>query len=84
MSCLDIIFPINLGPLTYRCPDILKDIAAPGMIVSAQLKNRITKGVVFRKNSAPPAGHLKEIVQVHGETPVFSKGILNVISWMSD
>ena len=35
MEFIDVLFPINLGPLTYKCPDNLTDKALPGMLVSA-------------------------------------------------
>jgi len=84
MTCFDIIFPINLGPLTYRCPDSLKHLAEPGMIVSAPLKKSMAKGIIYKKNTAPPASALKDIAQIHGNTPVFSVALLKLIAWMSE
>jgi len=84
MTCFDIIFPINLGPLTYRCPDSLIPLAEPGMIVSAPLKKSMAIGIIYQKNTAPPAGSLKDISQIHGPTPVFSAADLKLIRWMSE
>src|SRR4030043_341485 len=64
MDFLDILFPVNLGPLTYRCPGELSERAEPGMVVSAPLKNKVTKGIVMGKSlkipphpsSIPPLG----------------------------
>ncbi len=84
MTCVDIIFPLNLGPLTYRCPAEWEGSAEPGMIVSAQLKRSITRGVILRKNSSPPSGTLKHIVAIHGDAPLFSRGMLKLIAWMAD
>ena len=84
MTCFDIIFPINLGPLTYRCPDSLQHMAEPGMIVSAPLKKSMAMGIIYQRNTTPPAGSLKDIAQIHGTTPVFSTAILKLIAWMSE
>lgn len=84
MTCFDIIFPLNLGPLTYRCPDSLKHTIEPGMIVSAPLKKSMTTGIVYQINTSPPAGHLKDIASLHGNRPVFSTAVLKLIRWMSE
>ncbi len=84
MTCFDIIFPINLGPLTYRCPDSLSHIAEPGMIVSAPLKKSMATGIIYQRNTTPPATSLKDIAQIHGDTPVFSQAFLRLIRWMSE
>ncbi len=84
MTCFDIIFPINLGPLTYRCPDSLNHMAEPGMLVSAPLKKSMAMGIVYQKNTAPPAGRLKDIALIHGTAPVFSQASLMLIRWMSE
>jgi len=84
MEFLDILFPVNLGPLTYRCPDELSGIAEPGMIVSAPLKNRITKGVIVWKSLKVPSGEVKDIFKVHGTVPVLSTKMINLLKWMSE
>jgi len=47
MEFIDVLFPINLGPLTYKCPDNLINKALPGMLVSAPLKNQTAKGIIL-------------------------------------
>ncbi|MBI5633810.1 MAG: primosomal protein N' [Nitrospirae bacterium] len=84
MTCIDIIFPINLGPLTYRCPEGLRPLAKPGMLVSAPLRKSMATGIIYRVNTAPPAGSLKDIAQIHGYAPVFSPALLKLIAWMSE
>ncbi len=84
MTCLDIIFPINLGPLTYRCPDSLKHLAEPGMLVSVPLKKSMTTGLIYKINTAPPAGRLKDIAEIKGSRPVYSAAALKLIAWMSE
>lgn len=44
MVFYDVLFPVNLGPLTYRCDDALSHDIKPGMIVSAPLKTGSLKG----------------------------------------
>ena len=84
MAYFEVLFPVNLGPLTYRCPDELYEMAVPGMIVSAPLKNTITQGILLRKSLSLPKGHIKEIKEIHGESPVLNKALLKLINWMSD
>ena len=84
MSFVDILFPLNLGPLTYRCPDALKDIAEPGMLVSVPLRKSIARGILLRKSSNPPPGTLKDVAEIIGETPLFSRSMIKLLSWMSE
>lgn len=84
MSFIDILFPLNLGPLTYRCPHELKEIAKPGMLVSAPLKKGIAKGILYRTSSTPPPGNIKEIAEIHGNRPLFSTSMMKLLMWMSD
>ncbi|MDP2156181.1 MAG: hypothetical protein Q8K68_00550, partial [Nitrospirota bacterium] len=84
MTCFYIIFPINLGPLTYCCPNNLLHLAEPGMIVSAPLKKSMAMGIIYQTNTVPPAGRLKDIAQIHGNAPVFNTAILKLIAWMSE
>ena len=83
-SYFDILFPVNLGPLTYRCPERLVRNARPGMIVSAPLKSRITKGILLGESSAPPPGRIKELSEIPGDSPVLSMGMLKLLRWMAD
>ena len=84
MLYCDILFPVNLGPLTYRCPEELKDKVEPGMVVSAPLKNKLTKGIIVSKNVPSPGGHVKEFLQIHGDSPVLSRNMVKLLRWMSD
>ncbi|MEW6676083.1 MAG: primosomal protein N' [Nitrospirota bacterium] len=84
MTFLDIVFPVNLGPLTYRCPEELSDIAEPGMIVSAPLKNKIAKGIITGKSLSVPAGEIKNILTIVGDTPVLNRQMIELLRWMAD
>jgi primosomal protein N' (replication factor Y) len=84
MTYFDIIFPLNLGPLTYRCPEKFLKIAKPGTLVSAPLKNSLKKGIIIRKTPSPPDGRIKEFSTVHEDSPVLSKGMLKLLAWMAD
>lgn len=54
------------------------------MIVSAPLKKSMAKGLIYRINTIPPAGRLKDITEIHGSTPVYSAAALKLIAWMSE
>ena len=84
MEFFDVVFPINLGPLTYRCNRTLSDFAKPGMIVSAPLKNKTGKGVIIGKSLTVMPGNVKDIQEIYGETPVLSGKMINLLRWMSE
>lgn len=84
MGFFDVIFPLNIGPLTYRCPEAFTEIAKPGMIVSAPLKNKITKGVLIGKSSEIPSGAVKDIQAVHSNEPILSNSMINLLKWISE
>ena len=84
MAFLDILFPFNIGPLTYRCPEILSGRIRPGMIVSAELKKKIAKGIVIEESPQIPVGAVKDILEVHGDAPILSEKMIALMKWMSD
>ncbi|MBT9536566.1 MAG: primosomal protein N', partial [Nitrospirae bacterium] len=84
MEFVDVLFPINLGPLTYKCPEHLIGKAHPGMLVSAPLKKQITKGIILGKSSAPISDNIKNISDIHGESPLFEPQLLKLLNWMAD
>jgi len=84
MQCFDVLFPINLGPLTYTCPDSLSETVQPGLVIQAPLRNKLTMGIVLDKNIFPPKGPLKELHIVPGTPAVLSKSLLRLFRWMSD
>jgi len=84
MHCFDVLFPINLGPLTYICPDSLAEAVQPGLVVQAPLRNKLTMGIVLDKNISPPKGPLKELHIIPGTPAVLSKSLLRLFRWMSD
>ncbi|MBM4145389.1 MAG: primosomal protein N' [Nitrospira sp.] len=84
MNFFDIIFPLNIGPLTYRCPDAFLKTITPGMAVSAPLKNKITKGIVMGISPAILSGNIKEIQDIHGDSPVLSDRMVKLLKWMSE
>ncbi len=84
MEFIDVLFPINLGPLTYRCPLHLIDRAIPGMLVSAPLKKKITKGLILGRSTCPATNEIKDIIEIHGESPLIGEPLLQLLDWMAD
>ncbi|MGB9715218.1 MAG: replication restart helicase PriA [Thermodesulfovibrionales bacterium] len=84
MKFFDVLFPINLGPLSYRCPNELQRIIEPGIIVSAPLKNKIAKGVVIGISTLAPKGDIKDIQKVHSDLPKLSNSLITLLKWMSE
>ncbi len=87
MEFIDVVFPLNLGPLTYKCPEHLIDKAVPGMLVSVPLKNQTAKGIILSKSS-PPARYtlnaLRSVSEIHGESPLLEQPMLKLLNWMSE
>ena len=84
MDFLDVLFPVKLGPLTYRCCRELTERAVPGMIVSAPLRNKVSKGIVMGRSLKIPSGEIKEILTIHGEAPVLSGRLIRLLKWMAE
>lgn len=84
MRYFDVVFPLNLSPLTYRCPKAYEHMAQPGMIVSAPLKNKIMKGILLERKDPLPKGRLKYFSELHGESAVLSTGLLKLLRWLSE
>lgn len=84
MEFVDVVFPVNLGPLTYRCPEAFSDSVKPGMIVSAPLRNRTGKGILLGKSPTVPKSGIRDILSLHGEEPVLSRRLIELLKWMSD
>ena len=84
MDYFDVLFPLNIGALTYRYPENLSGDVTTGMIVSAPLKNRTAKGIVIGKSLRIPTGAIKNIQQVEGDTPVLSHKMIDLLKWMAD
>jgi len=84
MDFYDIVFPVNLGPLTYGCDHALSNSLKPGMMVSAPLKNKNMKGIVIGKAVSVPEKKVKVIKDVHGEDPILSTYMITLLTWMSE
>jgi primosomal protein N' (replication factor Y) len=84
MMFYDVLFPVNIGPLTYRCDDTLSHDIKPGMIVSAPLKNRVSQGIVIAESEEIPPVAMKDIQKVMGDVPVLSDTLMNLLRWMSE
>lgn len=84
MKFYDVLFPINLGPLTYRCDDALSHHVKPGIIVSAPLKKRISQGVVIAESEEIPRVAVRDIQKVISDVPVLSDKLMKLLIWMSE
>jgi primosomal protein N' (replication factor Y) len=84
MNFVDVLFPINLGPLTYRYRNGLSDDIRPGLVVAAPIKNIIAKGIVIGKSSTIPSGQAKEIREVQDDAPLLSIKMIKLLKWMSE
>lgn len=83
MDFFDLVFPLNIGPLTYCWPS-RRGRLSPGMIVEAEVKKSMHYGVVIGNAAAKPSGPLKEIADVVLERPAISTSLLRLLRWMAE
>jgi len=83
MELVDIIFPQNIGPLTYRVPESLRASIRPGLMVEAEVRKRMKRGIVAGPPALIPKGSLKEIHALLHDRPAFSKALLELTHWVS-
>jgi primosomal protein N' (replication factor Y) len=83
METVDIIFPQNMGPLTYRVPPEMRASIRPGLMVEAEVKKRLKRGFVMGAPQAPiPSGtSLKEIAGLLHDRPALSPALLKLVLW---
>jgi primosomal protein N' (replication factor Y) len=84
MEFFDLVFPQNVGPLTYRVPEPMRGDVVPGMLVSAEIRKSVKRAVVLRPQFKPPGGELKEIKSIESEGPVLSGPMLRTLEWMAE
>ncbi|MEJ2314470.1 MAG: hypothetical protein P8Y85_06780 [Nitrospirota bacterium] len=84
MEFYDLVFPQNVGALTYRVPEHMRGALEPGMLVSAEIRKSVRRAVAMRPRREPPEGRLKEIVSLDSEGPVIRGPMLRTIEWMAD
>ncbi len=84
MKFFDVLFPLKLNPLSYRCPEELQKFIEPGMIVSAPLKNRIAKGIVIGASTVVPRDDIKNIQKIHTDLPILNNALITLLKWMSE
>jgi primosomal protein N' (replication factor Y) len=82
MDFLDVVFPLNIGPLTYRWPSAQGRVS-PGVMVKAEVKSSLQQGIVLRKAVRQPEGRIKDIAEVISPGPVVSNTFLSLLKWMA-
>lgn len=84
MDFYDVVFPLKVGPLTYKTPPGNSRKITPGMIVMAEVKKSLQPGIVLRRASCPSDGIVKDISEVPMDKPVLSSSLLRLLQWMSE
>ncbi|HYA31397.1 MAG TPA: hypothetical protein VED67_01465, partial [Thermodesulfovibrionales bacterium] len=82
MDFFDLVFPLNIGPLTYCWPS-QRGRLSPGMIVKAEVKKSMHYGVVMGSAASRPSGPLKEIADVILDRPAISASLMRLLRWMA-
>ncbi|MBF0520156.1 MAG: primosomal protein N' [Nitrospirae bacterium] len=85
MKLIDVIFALNLQPLTYLCPDELSGGAVPGMLVTAPIRNKIKTGIILGNSIYKNENEktLKPIISLESESPILTHSHLRLIEWVS-
>lgn len=83
MDFYDIVFPLNIGPLTYSWRRDRGHLC-PGMLVRAQVKKSFQHGVVLRKATRPHGGNIKEISELLTDIQVAGPHLLQLLKWMAE
>ncbi len=92
MLLVDVIFPLNIPTLSYLCPEELRDKAEIGKFVTAPLKNKAQKGIIYRikefyadkKDISQHEYTLHRIIDIEGTEPVLTADHLRLIEWISE
>jgi primosomal protein N' (replication factor Y) len=82
MDFFDVVFPLNIGPLTYSWPSDRGKLH-PGMIVRAEVRKSLQYGIVLGNAAAKLSGPLKEIADVVLDRPLMSDSLLRLLKWMA-
>jgi primosomal protein N' (replication factor Y) len=82
MRVVDVVFPLSLGPLTYRVPERLQGAVAPGVFVEAPLKKSLKRGVVLREAGQEQEG-ARDIHAVALAGEGLSAPLLKLLQWMA-
>jgi len=82
MDFVDVVFPLNIGPLTYRWSSDPGRIC-PGILVRAEVKKSVRCGIVVEKAMHPPVGAIKEIHDVVFDKPIISGSLVKLLKWMA-
>lgn len=81
MESFDILFPVNLSPLTYIVPEDLKGLVRPGQLIKANIRNKEMVGLVLGRSSTHGIKPIRDICTTE---PLISESLLGLINWMSD
>lgn len=82
MDFYDVVFPLNIGPLTYRW-NPARGPLLPGMLVRAEVRKSLRYGIVLGNAAARPSGPLKEMADVVFDEPLMSGSLLGLLKWMA-
>ncbi len=83
MEYFDVVFPLNIGPLTYRRPLAYNGPIRPGMLVRAEIKRSIRHGIVIGRASHQYEAALKTVLGVSFDEPIISLSMLSLLRWMA-
>lgn len=84
MDLFDVVFPLSIGPLTYRRPAGHKGPILPGTPVRAEIKRSMKYGIVLGKAAHCPAGPIKEIAEIVLDRPLINDPLLRLVKWMAE
>lgn len=85
MKFIDVVFPLNLRPLTYSVPVDMERSAVPGAVVTAELGRKVKKAVVLGPSIEPPGGAgIKPILSVMDGANSLSAPYTRFLLWLAE
>ncbi|MBF0343834.1 MAG: primosomal protein N' [Nitrospirae bacterium] len=81
---IEVLFPQYLMPLTYICPEHLRQRALKGMVVTAPIRGNTKEGIIldYSQPDVERAYKLREITDVYDDTPLMSEVHLKLLEWI--
>jgi len=83
MSFYDVVFPLNIGPLTYFWPSE-RGVMKPGTLVRAEVRKSLQYGIVVREATERPVGAVKDIHDIVLPEPAIGTALLDLLKWMAE
>ncbi len=85
MDLVDVIFPQKLGRLTYSVPDDMRGLLKPGIMIEADVRKSMRRGIVVGPSTSrlPAKAKIKDISAILHDQPSLTPALVELLSWVS-